>query len=84
MRMIGHLIDCADMLKNKVGCSTLCAIAPEHVPSEEKNNDAKEDKVDEKEDTWIIVRNKKRDVNGVTNGRRKHEVMESDAEEHDE
>ena len=43
MMMIGHLIDCAGVLKNKAGHSTLRATQPEHAPSEEnvKQNDAK-------------------------------------------
>ena len=34
-RIIGRLVDCADMLKNKVGHSTLRETSPECVPLEE-------------------------------------------------
>ena len=69
--MIGHLVDCADVLKNQFGCSTLRAIAPEHVRSEEnkKNNCAKEYNVDEKEHARRMVRNNKRDSDEVANSR---------------
>ena len=71
------------MLKKKVGYSTLRAISPEYVLSEEneKHYDTKEDKVDDKEDAWRIITNKKRDVNEVKK-LSTHE-LESDAEEND-
>ena len=83
MRMIGYLVDYANILKNQVGCSTSRAIVPECMTLEEnaKNNDTKEDKVDEKKDAWRMVRNNKHDRNEVANGRSTHGVMESDAEE---
>ena len=37
-----------------------------------------------KEDNWRMVRSNKRDSNEEENGRNAHEVMESNAEEHDE
>ena len=44
MKIIGHLIDHHDMLKNQHGHSTLRSIAPEYVPPEyiTKNNDEEE------------------------------------------
>ena len=79
--MIGCLIDHLDMLK------TNFVIVPEHAPSEEtvKNNDAKEDKDDVKEDNFTMVRRSKMlinkcDRNVGKNGRSDHEVMESEKE----
>ena len=50
MKMIVHLIDHVDMLKNQCGYSTLWVIVPECVPSDETllNNDKEEDEYDAK------------------------------------
>ena len=45
MRTLVPLIDCAYMLKKKVGCNALRAIAPEHVPSEENKNTMMQKKI---------------------------------------
>ena len=81
-----HLIYHVDMLKKQVSCSTLREITKEYIPSEEneKNNGTKEDKVDEKEDTWRMVTNYKQDSNEIVNDRSTYEVMIINATEHDD
>ena len=61
-------------------------MSTQHVPQEEneKHDDSKEDKVNEKDDAWRMVRNNKRDSNEGENGRSTYRVMENDTEDHDE
>ena len=48
IKMIGHLIDCADMLKNQRGHMSLCATVPEYMLSDENTqSDTKEEDKDE-------------------------------------
>ena len=65
MKMIGYLIDYANILKNQCGHSTLRTIAPEYVLSDERTqSDTKEEDEDKTniDNNWIISREiRKRD-----------------------
>ena len=62
MKMIGHLIDHAEIFKNQFGYNTLRAVVPECVTSDENwiNDDKEEDEDDTNADNWSMIRRNKR------------------------
>ena len=90
MKMIGNLIEHANMLKNHCGYSTLRVITPECVPSGKSIANKNEDEIN-RDDYWKIRRrNRKKkqrhnyNSDEVANYKNMHKVMESDSDDYEE